>query len=197
MSKTGSSVTEFDWMTESILMELRSMDGTGTTTDLKERVGVENGDKLLYRFREKLEPAGFIETEQRPAEPGQTPPKIIHLTSRGEGLADQLLDAGDSDDLSISTEVEQLRAEVNKLNSKLDEQGGQAGGSDSDELAEVFDKLDSLSREGDGSWTAQSLAEEIHALRQGMYGMRDYLLENTEMTGDELEDHIQQWMNQK
>lgn len=184
-------------MTESILKELRSMDGEGTTTDLKERVGVDNGDKIVYRFSEKLEPAGFVEVEQPPTEPGMIPPKVATLTSRGEGLADQLLDAGDSDELSISAEVEQLHAEVNKLSSKLDEEDGQAGGTDSDELAEVFDKLDSLSREGDGSWDAQSLAEEIHALRQGMYGMRDYLLENTEMTGDELEDHIQQWMNQK
>ena len=122
MSDDGSSVTEFDWMTESILMELRGMEGEGNTSELKERIGVENHDRVRYRLNKKLEPQGFIETEQRDGGSGPNPPTIAHLTSRGEGLADQLLDADDSDDLSISTEIEQLRAEVNKLETTVESQ---------------------------------------------------------------------------
>ena len=122
MSKTGSSITEFDWLTESMLMELRSMDGEATTSELRERTGVSTGTKIMYRIREKLEPMDLVETEQPAAEPGKIPPKEVTLTSRGEGLADQLLEAGQSDELSISGEVEQLRAEVNKLSSTVEEQ---------------------------------------------------------------------------
>jgi len=98
------------------------MDGEGTTTELRDRTGAEKSYKVRYRVTDKLEPKGFVETEQPPAEPGNTPAKIARLTSRGEGLADQLLDAGDSDDLSISAEVDQLHAEVNRLESTVEEQ---------------------------------------------------------------------------
>ncbi|WP_147464944.1 hypothetical protein [Halococcus sp. IIIV-5B] len=122
MSKTGSSVTEFDWLTESILKELRSGEGEATTSDLRELTGVGKGTKINYRIDNKLEPQGFVETEQPDAKPGKIPPKKVVLTSRGEGLADQLLDAGDSDDLSISAELDQLRASVNKLESTVESQ---------------------------------------------------------------------------
>lgn len=122
MPDDGSSVTEFDWLTEAILKELRSMDGEGNSSELKERLGVDRADKISYRFENKLEPPGYIETEQREGGTGPNPAKIGRLTSRGEGLADQLLDAGDSDDLSISAEVDQLHAEVNRLESTIEEQ---------------------------------------------------------------------------
>lgn len=136
MSKTGSSVTEYDWLTEGVLKELRSMDGEATTTELKDRTGAEKTYKVRYRVTDKLEPEGFVETEQPPAEPGNTPPKIVRLTSRGEGLADQLLDAGDSDNLSISAEVDQLHAEVNKLESTIEDQQETI-----DELVESHDEI--------------------------------------------------------
>jgi DNA-binding PadR family transcriptional regulator len=122
MSGDGSSITEFDWLTEGILKELRSMNGEGDSSELKERLGVDRADKISYRFENKLEPPGYIETEQREGGTGPNPAKIGRLTSRGEGLADQLLDAGDSDELSISAEVDQLHAEVNKLESTIEEQ---------------------------------------------------------------------------
>ena len=122
MSGDGSSITEFDWLTEGILKELRSMDGEGNSSELKERLGVDRADKISYRFENKLEPPGYIETEQREGGTGPNPAKIGRLTSQGEGLADQLLDAGNSDELSISAEVDQLHAEVNKLESTIEEQ---------------------------------------------------------------------------
>lgn len=145
MSKTGSSVTEFDWMTELILKELRTMGDSGTTSELRERTGIENGDKIVYRFREKLEPAGYLETEQPPAEPGNIPAKKATLTSRGEGLADQLLDADDSDDLSISAEVDQLQTEVNRLGSIVEDQQETI-----DELVESHDEIIDWINETDG-----------------------------------------------
>jgi DNA-binding MarR family transcriptional regulator len=192
-----NNTTDLDWISRDILISLHQQDGVANVTEIKESSGVESNQKIAYRFFEKLEPRNLIQVNSPEPVNNQPQPKVASLTSRGEGLAHQLINESESEEVTTSEEVEQLRAEVNKLSSKLDGQGGQAGGTDSDELAEVFDRLDSLGREGDGSWDAQSLAEEIHALRQGMYGMRDYLLENTEMTGDELEDHIQQWMNQK
>ena len=191
MSKEGSSVTEFDWLTESILKELRSMDGEGTTSELRERIGVEDTNPVRYRLTDKLEPQGFVETEQPTGGSGPRPSKVAHLTSRGEGLADQLLDAGDSDDLSISAELDQLKAQVNRLESTLDEQSDVSGDGEFETLLEELNEL--THDEGDG-WDAESLAEEIHYLRHGMYGMRDYLLDETEMTGDELDAKIESWV---
>lgn len=122
MSNEGSSVTEFDWLTESILKELRSMDGEGTTSELRERIGVDDTNPVRYRLTDKLEAQGFVETEQPTGGSGPRPSKVAYLTSRGEGLADQLLDAGDSDDLSISAELDQLRVSVNKLESTVESQ---------------------------------------------------------------------------
>ena len=192
MSKTGSSVTEYDWVTEKILTELRSMDGEGTTPEIRDRVGVEKSYKIRYRVNDKLEPEGFVETEQPPAEPGNTPPKIVRLTSRGEGLADQLLDADDSEDLSISGELEQVRARLNKIETSLDEQSDVSGDG---EFETLLEHLDDVTQSDAQEWTGESLAEEINALRQGMYGMRDYLLNNTEMSEDDLESAIQNWQN--
>ena len=136
MAADGTSITEYDWLTESILKELRSMEGEGTTTELRERIGAERNDSIRYRLSDKLEPQGFVETEQPTGGPGPSPAKIARLTSRGEGLADQLLDAGDSDKLSISAEVEQLHAEVNKLTSTVEEQQEHI-----EELQNRYDKI--------------------------------------------------------
>ena len=113
---------ELDWLSGDILIALYHGDGVLNMTELKSETGIDTNQKITYRLNEKLEPFGFVEVSLPESEDGRQPAKVVSLTSRGEGMAGQLLDEDESDDFSISTEVEQLRAEVNKLESKVESQ---------------------------------------------------------------------------
>lgn len=125
-----------DWLSRDILIALYHGDGVLNMTELKSETGIDTNQKITYRLNEKLEPFNFVEVSLPESEDGRQPAKVVSLTSRGEGMAGQLLNEDESDDFSISTEVEQLHAEMNKLTSTVEEQQETI-----EELQDRYDKI--------------------------------------------------------
>ena len=119
----GGDETDLDWLSDSILMELRGRDGEATTPELVELTGAETRQQILYRVNDKLEPQGLVETEfSEEHESGPIPPKLVRLTTRGDGLAGQLISGDGESDGSLGSEISQLQSQVNQLQSTVQEQ---------------------------------------------------------------------------
>lgn len=123
MSETESESTDLDWLAESILIELRGQDEGATTPELVELTGAGSRHQIRYRLNDKLEPQGLVETQPGEDVKGsQIPPTLVKLTTRGDGLAGQLLSEGDEGDGSLSSEINRLQAQVNRLESTVESQ---------------------------------------------------------------------------
>lgn len=146
---TGSSSPpeNLDWRSQEILRAIYENDGAANTSEIRQFTGIDTNDKVLYRFREKLVPAGLIELEQPDSETARPEPKIATFTAAGvevaERISDQQSEGGD-----LATRVEQLEARYSRLSDQMD--GNGTSPEDSPEtpsdgdLAELHEKTDKL-----------------------------------------------------
>lgn len=135
----GDDGTDLDWLSDSILMELRGRDGEATTPELVELTGADSRHQISYRVSEKLAPQGLVETESSGETKGsQIPPTLVKLTTRGDGLAGQLLSSDDEGDGSLGSEISRLQSKVNQQDSKIQEL--------SETVDEQADQIETLTR---------------------------------------------------
>lgn len=158
-----------DWKSEAILVALDEADGQTTTTDIKNLTGIEKNDHVLYRFREKLVPSGLVETEEGEATDTPIPPTVATLTDSGEEVAAQLRKK-ERRALNVSERIEQVAADVNQLESRVESIEGDNGGRDEDRPT-VSEELESISKD------VETLTNRLDALWEGMAVMRDYIQE--------------------
>jgi predicted nuclease with TOPRIM domain len=158
-----------DWKSETVLVALYEADGEATTTELSTLTGIEKNDHILYRFREKLVPAGLVETEKGEATHTPIPPTVATLTDSGEKVAAQLREK-ERRVLDIGERIEQVAADVNQLESRVESIEGEGERRDENRPA-LSEELESISDDVD------TLTNRLDALWEGMAVMRDYIQE--------------------
>lgn len=136
VANSDNNTTDLKWLSRDILITLRKQDGVANMTEIKEATGVEKNHKIDYRLFEKLEPRDLVQVNSPEPVNNQPQPKVASLTSRGEGLADQLINESASKEVTTTEEVEQLRAEMNKLTTTVEEQQEQI-----EALQDRYDKM--------------------------------------------------------
>lgn len=158
-----------DWKSEAILVALDETGGEATTTQVRDLSGMEKNDHVLYRFREKLVPAGLVETEEGEATDTPIPPTVATLTDSGEEVATQLREK-ERGALDVGERIEQVAADVNQLESRIESIEGDGEGGDGNRPT-VSEELESISED------VETLTNRLDALWEGMAVMRDYIQE--------------------
>lgn len=167
-SETGTEtdpqtvVEELDWQSQAILRALFEHGGKANTTELRALTGIDDNNKINYRYNNKLLPRHLIEVTQPQARGNKLPPGVASLTSRGETVAEYIVDhRGES--TSIGDAVEEFDARVTRIESQIDRletDSDTSGPSPSDLQAQIDD-----------------LNENFDALFRNMARFRDYLNE--------------------
>lgn len=125
--------TALDSLTKDILLRLMQ-DGSATTSDLREAVGVESTKRVKYRVRTKLQPNGLVRVEKRGKdEYGRDLPHRIHLTEKGEAFCESYEDElRSSDGLDVEERVDRLERQFDRLREEVIRLrfGDPAGGDD-------------------------------------------------------------------
>jgi DNA-binding PadR family transcriptional regulator len=113
-------VKNLDWRSQEILRSIYKNDGSATTSEIRALTGIDNNDKVLYRFREKLVPQGLIELEQPESETGRPEPKVATFTQEGVEAAERIIDerAGPAD---LESRVDKLEADLSRVTDQMDE----------------------------------------------------------------------------
>lgn len=169
-----------DWKSEAVLVALAEADGEATTTELSTLTGIEKNDHILYRFREKLVPAGLIETTKGEATDAPIPPTVATLTDSGEEVATQLRNQ-DRRALDVSERIEQVAADVAQLESRVENIEGESGSTDrpapSDELTSISEDVDTLTTRLDALWEGMAVMRD-HIQEEHDVDLRAYKEEN-------------------
>ena len=142
-----------DWKSQAILVALDDAGGSATTTEVRKLTGLDNNDIVRYRFSEKLEKQGLIDTARGDTDGTRLAPTVATLTEQGQEQATRP-DEERETAIDLSDEVEQLRADVTSLQTQLGESAG------SPAAADVAD-----------------LSKRVNLLWEGMTAMRNYLRE--------------------
>lgn len=176
MADDDDGNTKLDWKARSLLRTLGRLDGSASTTDLREESMVGESQTIKRRMRNVLEPDDLVESEQ--PEPGPDsrvmPAKEFELTSMGETVADRLLDAeeGTDPDEEFQTQGEwldflQARMDENRDRIEVLERGG--GSLPSDELRALVRYLETEINprtDGDFEEYRRDGESEFHAVRE-------------------------------
>ena len=149
----ASTDSPLDWKSQAILVALDDAGGSATTTEVRNLTGLDNNDIIRYRFSEKLEKQGLIETTRGDTDGTRLAPTVATLTEQGQERATRL-DKERETTMDLSDEVEQLRADVTSLQTQFEEPAG------SPAAADVAD-----------------LSKRVDLLWEGMTAMRNYLRE--------------------
>lgn len=189
MSKTEVTSTDsppgLDWKSQEILRALYENGKRANTTELRSLTGIDDNAVILYRHNEKLAPAGLIELEQPRSDGAQIAPKIATLTSKGETVAEQLIEHRGDQDTTTDDYIEQLEAQINRLETRIDElEADKQRSEDQDALAGTVEQL-TTSRYG--AWNDES-TQQFTEVFLGMLALRSYLLEEGDLTRDELDE---------
>lgn len=169
-SETGAEiepqmvVEELDWKSQEILRALLENGGTANTTELRALTGIDDNNKINYRYHNKLTPRELIDLEQPETEGNKLLPQIASLTTRGKAVAKHVVEnRGES--TSLGDAVEEFNARVTRLEAKVDrlntDTDSQSDGPTPRELQDEIDELD----------------EKFEALFRNMARFRDYLNE--------------------
>lgn len=143
--------SSLDWKSQAILVSLNEAGGSASTTEIRTLTGIDNNDIVRYRFTEKLAKQGLIETHRGESDGTQLAPTIATLTEAGQERAERLDEERESS-MDLSDEVEQLRAELKTLQTRVD-------------------KVE----ESAASVEVNDLTERVDLLWEGMAAIRDYL----------------------
>jgi predicted MarR family transcription regulator len=113
--------TTLDPLTKDILLCLMEQDGSATTSDVRETVGVESTKRVKYRVRTKLQPHGLVRVEKRGKdEYGRDLPHRIHLTETGEALCESYEnELRSSDGLDVEERVDRLERQFDRLREEV------------------------------------------------------------------------------
>jgi archaellum component FlaC len=157
-------VAELDWKSQEILRALLENEGSANTTELRALTGIDDNNPINYRYNNKLVPRGLVELSQPDSEKNELLPQIASLTSRGEIVAESVIEQrGDS--TNIGDAVEEFNARLTRVESQIDRLDGDSdddAAADSATVNELQQQVDDL----DG---------KLEALRQSMVRFRDYL----------------------
>lgn len=192
---------ELDWKTKAVLRTLEGLDGTATTSEIRDHCAIEENNAILYRVNEKLEPAGYVQSSRVDTDEAIIPPKQMELTPEGEQLAEKLQDE-QHDDLTLENlpgKVEQLSRQLDQVQSQVETLEDQNTASNSssetmsssgyrDEIAElqhqlesqqeqlskIEQRLDVIEEQAMGGWSDDK-QEEFETLWNAMLAMRQFL----------------------
>lgn len=191
MSETGTADGEamdgLDWKSQEILRALYENGGSADTTELRALTGIDNNAIIIYRHTEKLAPRELVELEQPETDGTHIAPKVATLTSEGETVAERIIKGRGEASTNISEYVDQLEAKVNQLKTRIDDletTENQRGHDKQDALAETVEQFSASKY---GAWNAEG-TEEFTELLFGMLALRNYLLEESTLTRDELDE---------
>jgi hypothetical protein len=190
MSKTestqGDAMTGLDWKSQEILVALYENGGTANTTDLRALTGIDDNAIIIYRHNNKLAPRGLIELEQPQTDGTHIAPKVATLTSTGETVAERILDSRDEEHTTISDYAAQLEAKINQLETRLDELETDERRHADQEQDAIAATVEQVTASKYGAWSDES-TQQFSEVLFGMLALRDYLLEEGDLTRDELD----------
>ena len=178
---------DLGWRSQAILAAIHEHDGTANTREIRDATGIEDGTKVPYRMKNKLPTAGLIEIE-RPGldDRGRTLPMEATLTEAGERLAKRIVEAEDEDRLAnMSDYTEQLEAKVNQLETRIEEL--EDSGTRPDEQDAFAETVEQFTASKYGAWDHEG-TEQFTELLFGMLALRNHLLEEGDLTRDELDE---------
>lgn len=155
-------VEELDWKSQEILRALLENGGTANTTELRSLTGIDDNNKINYRYRNKLTPRGLVDLEQPETEGNKLLPQIATLTTSGEAVAKQVVESH-GEPTSVGDAVEEFNARLTRVEAKVDrlDTDVHSDGPSPRELQAEINDLD----------------EKLEALYRNMARFRDYLNE--------------------
>lgn len=117
--ESQSNPETLDWKSQEILRAIYKNDGSANTTEIRTLTGIDNNDKILYRFREKLVPRELIELEQPKSETGRPEPKVATFTQTGVKAAERIIDerAAPAD---VESRVDKLEADISRVTDRIE-----------------------------------------------------------------------------
>jgi len=200
MEQVDSVDVDLDVLGQEMLAALEQHDGSATTSEIRDFLGVDSRTKINYRITESLVPQELITTHQPEAQPGNIPPKELSLTEKGARVLDQLdqereLNRDAAERITrLEEQVQSLREENQELREQLN--GHEGASASTDELESEIESL----QEQVGSLVMQledlkedplfqdEIRRELDAVRTGTLAMRDLLIE---------EEDAQQYITQR
>jgi chromosome segregation ATPase len=194
-----------DWKSIEILRALADAETALTTTEVREATDLSENRIILYRISEYLEPQELVSTHQPEATGTVVPAKEIELTEPGRELTTDL-DSADETGLTLSDlpeKIHQLSERVDQTQTELDQLQSRDQSTDEATLKElseqVEDQQEQLARlaqtiatidaDPHGAWS-EDQQEEFYRLRLGMYALRDYLFDETDLNPERLEEYL-------
>lgn len=209
MSSTADSL---DWKSVEILRALADAESTLTTTEVREATDLSENRIILYRISEHLEPRGLVTTHQPDATGTVVPSKELSLTDDGNDLIADFTAADDRGltltDLpdkvrQLSDRLDTTQAEIERLESReqpltetaLEELKDKVD-NQQEQLTQLAEKAAAIDATPHGGWDDEQ-HEEFRRLRLGMYGMRDYLFDTTELDAAMLDEYIEGSQNRE
>ena len=183
----GNPDVDLGWRSQAILAAIHEHGGTANTREIRDTTGIQGGTKVPYRMKNKLPQAGFIELDHPGVdETGQNLPLQATLTETGEQAARRIVEAEDEDRLAnMNDYAEQLEAKVNRLETRVDElESAESRHDEQDGLGEAIDRFAASEY---GAWN-DGATQRFTELLFGMLALRNHLLEEGDLTRDELNE---------
>lgn len=194
-----------DWKSIEILRALADAETALTTTEVREATDLGENRIILYRISEYLEPRGLVSTHQPEATGTVVPAKEISITKSGKELTTDL-DTTDETGLTLSDlpeKVHQLSERVDTTQTEIDRLQSQDHSTDETTLEELSEQVENqqeqlarlaqtvatVDAEPHRAWS-EAQQEEFHRLRLGMYAMRDYLFDETDLDPERLDEYL-------
>lgn len=181
---------DLDWKSQEILRAIHKNDGSANTSEVRTLTGIDNNDTILYRFREKLAPHGLITLEQPESDTAKPEPKVATFTQRGVEVAERLIESRGDQSLTEDY-VEQLEAKITRLETRIDELEADDRRSEDQDQAARAETVEQLTASKYGAWSDTS-TQHFTEVFCGMLALRDYLLEHSDLTRDELDERMAQ-----
>lgn len=183
----GEAVDGLDWKSQEILRALYENGGNANTTELRALTGIDNNAIIVYRHTEKLAPRELVELEQPETDGTHIAPKVATLTSKGETVAERIIKGRGEASTNISEYVDQLEAKVNQLETRIDELETAENQRDRGEQEARVETIEQFTANKYGAWNDGG-TEEFTELLFGMLALRNYLLEESSLTRDDLDE---------
>lgn len=200
-----SEIDSLDWKSTEIIRALDNADGPLTTTELRETTDLEKNRIILYRISEYLEPENLVTTHQPAASGTVVPAKEITLTEAGREVAAEF-EAKDNHELTLTDlpeKVQQLSDRLDKTQTEIDRRESRTQSAKDESLDELHEQVENqqaqladiaytvatFDTESHGAWN-DTQQEEFRRLRHGMYAIRNYLFDETDLDPDRLEAYI-------
>lgn len=131
---------DLDWKAREILRAIYKNDGSANTSEVRQLTGIDNNDKILYRFRKKLEPSGLITLEQPDSDTARPEPKVATFTQLGVEVAEQVIDEQEGP-ADLKSRVDKLETDLSRLTEQLEEDTQSQSTDQDEDLQKKTDQL--------------------------------------------------------